>query len=229
MRFLALDTSSERLCLALFDGPDLVAEQSEKAIMRQSERLVPSADSLLKSQGWRPADLAALAVGLGPGSFTGLRVGLAFAKGLSLGLGLKVLGIPSLLARAEAAKAEPGRNVTVLLDGRREWVFRGSYRLDPAGWQETLPAGLVTLEEALKDLNADSLVTGDLPETRPDWAEAVSGLDWAPADLRQVSATALGRLAWPRLERGEKDDPALLEPLYLKKPEAEIRWSAKKD
>lgn len=197
MKFVALETSSDELSLALFEGSRMVASISEKAVMRQSERLLTVLDSLLKAQGWTLNDVEALAVGLGPGSFTGLRVGLSFVKGTALARTIKVVGISSLLTQAEACQGlGEGKDVVVWLDARKGLVFRGAYRRQNSLWQETAPAALMTRDEAVRDMPSGAIQTGD----------------------QAPHAEALGRLAWQRLARGEQDDPAALEPLYLRQP-----------
>lgn len=197
MKFAALETSSDELSLSLFEDGRPVASISEKAVMRQSERLLTVLDSLLKAQKWAFADLEALAVGLGPGSFTGLRVGLSFVKGTALAREIKVVGISSLLIQAEACQGlAEGKDVVVWLDARKGLVFRGSYRRQGSGWDETSPAALMTLAQARLEMPAGAVQTG----------------------AQAPTAEALGRLAWFRLARGEHDDPAALEPLYLRQP-----------
>jgi len=161
--------------------------------MRQNERLAPLAQDLLARLGWKAAELNAVAVSLGPGSFSGLRTGLAFAKGLCYATGARMLGVPTLQAWAEADPA-----AEVWLDARRGMVYRHAPGKEPR---------MMPLKEAQAELAAGTKVLGD-------------ALD----EAARPSAAAAGRLALRRMERGEKDDPAAIEPSYLRRPEAEILW-----
>jgi tRNA threonylcarbamoyladenosine biosynthesis protein TsaB len=193
VKLLAMETSSRTLSLAAFDGGALKAELFEAAVMRQNEALAPLVQKILASLGWKAAEINAVAVSQGPGSFAGLRSGLAFAKGLSFACGASILGVPTLEAWAEA---DP--EAEVWLDARRGLV----YRRNPGGEAEMIP-----LEAAKLALKPGQKVLGDVtdPESR-------------------LGAAAVGRLALLRLAKGEKDDPSLIEPIYLRRPEAEILW-----
>lgn len=188
-----METSSRILSLAAFEDGLLKAELFEPAVMRQNEALAPLAQKIMASLGWKASEINAIAVSQGPGSFAGLRSGLAFAKGLSFANGALVVGVPTLEAWAET---DP--TAEVWLDARRGLV----YRRNPGGEADMLP-----LEEAKMALKPGQKVLGDItdPESR-------------------LAASAVGRLALRRLAAGEKDDPSLIEPIYLRRPEAEILW-----
>jgi tRNA threonylcarbamoyladenosine biosynthesis protein TsaB len=197
MKLLALETSGTLLSLALFEDSALLAQASAQAAMRQSESLAPLVDGLLKGRGWKAGQLQAVAVSLGPGSFTGLRTGLAFAKGLSFATGAKLLGVPTLEAWAEGAE-----RAEVWLDARRGLVYRGSF----ASGRSLAEPSMMPLEEA-RALAGSSPVLGDIAP-QPGLADAAK----------------VGRLALKRLLAGESDDAGALEPIYLRRPEHEILW-----
>jgi tRNA threonylcarbamoyl adenosine modification protein YeaZ len=113
---LAIDTAAPRLALALLRDGDRVETVIEDMATGQAERLFPALDDLLSRAGAAYADLTRIAVTTGPGSFTGLRIGLSAARGLALALDIPVLGIPSLFALSLAAHCDP---LAVLLDARR--------------------------------------------------------------------------------------------------------------
>lgn len=116
---LAIDTAAPRLQLALLvdDRADVLVEDMAQG---QAERIFPAIDELLARNGLAYKDLARIAVTTGPGSFTGLRIGLSGARGLGLALGIPVVGIPSLLALSLCAQCDP---VAVLLDARRDEAY----------------------------------------------------------------------------------------------------------
>ena len=117
---LAIDTAAPRLQLALLSDGDRVTTFVEDMATGQAERLFPALDELLAKAGVTYADLTRIAVTTGPGSFTGLRIGLSAARGLGLALDIPVLGIPSLLALSLVARCDA---IAVLLDARRDEAY----------------------------------------------------------------------------------------------------------
>lgn len=116
MIVLAIDTAAPRLALALLKAEGTVESLVEPMAQGQAERIFPAIAELLARNGVVYSDLARVAVTTGPGSFTGLRIGLSAARGLGLALGIPVIGVPSLLALSLGAQCEP---LAVLLDARR--------------------------------------------------------------------------------------------------------------
>jgi tRNA threonylcarbamoyladenosine biosynthesis protein TsaB len=203
MRLLALEAGGPLLGAALFERGACVAAAAERAPQRQTERLAPMVRKLLEEAGWPAAQLQAVACGVGPGSFTGLRSSLAFGTGLSLAVpGLRLLGVPTLHAWAEAYAPAEAQELLVLLDGRRGQAYRARLRRARLGWEDALEPALLDMDAALAQ--APACVVGDLPP-------AV-----APADGDE-RARAVGRLALA-------GDLAPWEPLYLRRSEAEILW-----
>ncbi len=155
---LAIDTAGPRLQLALWrDGAlDLLAEEMPQG---QAERLFPAIDQLLDRNAARYADLDRLAVTTGPGSFTGVRIGLSAARGLGLALGIPVVGVPTLLALSLAAACDP---VAVALDARRGEAYAQVFS-GPG-----IPAGephLVPIDEARRLVPpGGTLLTGPAPD-----------------------------------------------------------------
>jgi tRNA threonylcarbamoyladenosine biosynthesis protein TsaB len=195
-----MESSSVELKLAAFEGGQCLAEKRVQAALRQNESLAPLFRSLLGELGWEAGQIAAVAISLGPGSFTGLRSGLAFAKGLAYASGAMLIGVPTMEAWAQASGAE---EALVWLDARRGMVYRGAYRRGKA----LLPEAMISLEEAKAEDFPSCKHVGDL--------QGLGGL---------CSAEAVGQLALRRLAKDEADEPASLEPIYLRRPEAELLW-----
>jgi tRNA threonylcarbamoyladenosine biosynthesis protein TsaB len=127
MRVLAIETSTSLAGVALVEGGRLVLARSHERPKQSAERLLPMIAELLAEAGWRRSDIERLGVSIGPGSFTGLRVGIACAQGLSLGLGVPLVGVTSLRAMARLVPDAIGGLRCPVLDARRREVFVGAY------------------------------------------------------------------------------------------------------
>lgn len=208
---LAIDGASTDLSVALAtSNGDAAAEVSWTTAQRQSAELLPRILELLAAADRPLSDLTAIAVGAGPGSFTGLRVAMALGKGLALGLDRPIVGVPSLLAWLEVA---PDAEAAVARAGAREAYLLVRGARGPA---------IVDRDELTRRLAGHSIVApGELAE-----AFGLAGAR-APA-----AAPAVARLAARRLATDPAgDDRSRLEPIYLRAPrglasapEGEVRW-----
>ena len=204
-RLLSLDAGGERISAALFSEGRCVASAFEEARQRQTERLAPLVQALLEKAQWPAHSLGAIAVGRGPGSFTGLRSSLALAQGLGAAAGARLIGTNTLEAWAEASGLS---TVAVALDGRRGQVYFAKYSKEAEGWEANSAPALMDKAEALQGLK-DWPLRGDLdPQDIPPGA---------------ALAEAVGRLAWARW-KGQTGEPLDWEPLYLRRAEVEILW-----
>jgi tRNA threonylcarbamoyladenosine biosynthesis protein TsaB len=153
MRVLAIETSTSLASVALVEGGRLVLSRSHARPKQSAERLLPMIAELLAEAAWQRSDIERLGVSIGPGSFTGLRVGIACAQGLALGLGVPLLGVTSLRAMARAVP-ETIRGVRCpVLDARRREVFVGGYGPGPFA-PELLAPLAVSAESAAETLAA---------------------------------------------------------------------------
>lgn len=138
MKLLALDTSTEYLSLALWHDGELHVREL-LAGQKHSELVLPLLGELLAEAGWKLPELDGIAFGMGPGSFTGLRIGCGVTQGLAFGAGLPVTGICTLLALAEQSGAN---KVVACLDARMQETYHAAYEKTPEGWREVHPPGL---------------------------------------------------------------------------------------
>lgn len=226
MRLLAVETSSLTGAVALLDGETVVAECRLNVSVTHGERLLATIDRVLVAARWRLEDLDALAVATGPGSFTGLRIGVATLKGLAFATGKPVVAVPTLdaLAWSLPFAAHP---VCPVLDARRGEVYTALYRTRD-GWLERLspyravePRALA--EELAREAPGPIVLLGDGAMTyRTIWTEVLGAAAClAPGSHRLPSAASLGLLALAAFRRGETTDPATLTPLYVRPSEAE--------
>ena len=137
--YLALDTSTEYLSLALHTPQGLFVH-AEHVAQKHAELTLPALEQLLLQASTRRADLAGIAYGMGPGSFTGLRIGCGIAQGLAFGLGLPVVGVSTLAALAAQCGAD---RAYVCLDARMNQVYCAAYERVGTEWQEVLAADVV--------------------------------------------------------------------------------------
>lgn len=212
---LAVDTSTRTVGLALYDGAQVLSEMIWTSQDYHTVELAPAVMRVLERAGMAIANLQALAVATGPGSFTGLRVGMALVKGLSLAAHLPVLGVPSLDALAEAQPVRAGRLAATLRAGRGRLAV-GWYEASAGSWQPSGQVELLSLEAFSRQLNQPTQVCGELTaeERRSLARKRRNVLLASPASsLRRPSF--LAELAWRRWEAGQVDDPATLTPFYL--------------
>lgn len=238
MLILGIETSSTQVSCAL-GGPDgvLAAAQVNRG-QRHAELLSPMIRQVCDAAGVPLASVEAVAVGVGPGLFTGLRVGLATAKAIAFGLGVPAIGVGSLDLLAFPVRFAECRIVAVS-DARRSEVFWATYRSGPDGLEpdglEMVEAPRVGPPAALRtELEAGSgrrLLVGDgarryrdvLAGPGSDGAD-VAGVDVADAALAQPSAWSLVQVARARASAGGLVAPDEVQPLYLRKPDAEANW-----
>jgi tRNA threonylcarbamoyladenosine biosynthesis protein TsaB len=170
---------------------------------------------LLSLRGLEPGQLAGVSVTIGPGPFSGLRVGLSVAKGFALGLDLPIVGVPTLAAAA-LPFAGLGIEVMALVPagrGRLVWSLLGSVGGELG---EVTPPRNGTLAELIEALPASGqvIVTGELNSEQAVALSALAQVRLAPVALRARRPAAVAAIGWDRLQRGEADDPASLQAIY---------------
>lgn len=216
---LAIDTATRWTGLALHDGTAVLSEQGWYGRNTQTIELTPAIEAMLRRVDIAAADLEAIAVALGPGSYTGLRVGLGVAKGLALANQTPLIGVPTLDILAAAFQpldhplllvAEAGR--TRVCAARYEWHGR-------AGWQSPQPPLIVTWEQLLAEQSAPLTIAGEIaPAAQRQIRAGHKGFRLAPAAAWPRRAGYLAEIGWRRLRKGERDDAAALVPIYLRDP-----------
>ena len=222
-RILAVETSGRVGSVALAEGERVVAEASFGQGLRHAAELLPTIDRLTREQGWTPADLTHVFVSVGPGSFTGLRVGVTLAKTLAFSTGAILVAVPT--ARVLLANAPTdAREVVIVLDAKRGQVFTARFTRDSANvdWLEAEPARLDTPAAALASAGRPVHLIGEgIPYHADAIAAAGAGVILTdPADAL-ARAAAVVPLGLAMADRGEIADPLTLIPLYVRRPEPE--------
>jgi tRNA threonylcarbamoyl adenosine modification protein YeaZ len=214
---LAMDTATPAMTVALHDGSRVLAGQTTVSSRRHGELLAAMIEQVLAAGGAARGDLDAIAVGTGPGPYTGLRAGLVTARVLASALAVPAVGVCTLdvIARS-AAPAAAGHEFIVASDARRKEVYWARYA--PTG--ERLGEPAVALPAALAaQIPASCPVAGQGPELYP-------GLGGTPIPPRYPDAGQLAEIAAGRLARGAPAGPP--EPLYLRRPDARVPGQPKR-
>lgn len=223
---LAVDTSTPGGSIALCDGEVVLFEFYRRLPGTHTDWLLEAIQTLLNDAGVRVADLSLLAVVHGPGSFTGLRVGMATVKGLAIGADLPVAGISSLELLA-AALPYARMPVCALLDARKKEVYAGLFDTH-SGRPEALGKELVVgPEQLLTSLSGDVLFVGDGSDAYRTLIVRQLGAcaHFAGASCSAPRVSRAAALAYARRDAGELLSLANLSPSYIRPSEAEVNWS----
>ena len=212
---LAIDTSTRMVGIAIYDGARVLSETSWESKDHHTIELAPAIDNAMSKSGLGASDLGAIGVALGPGSFTGLRIGLALAKGLSLARSLPLVGIPSLDALAYAQQLGEEPLMAILRAGRKRLAVNW-YEVVEDCWQPTNKLEVLTLEELLQRIQEPTQVCGELTGEERQLLKRSSEhviLSSPATSLRRPAF--LAELAWKHWQDGKVDEPAALSPIYL--------------
>ena len=223
MTLLAIDTATRSCSVGLLEGGRLLAEESRGDGQTHSRHLMTMIDSVLQGCGLAVSDLSALAVTVGPGSFTGLRIGLATAKGIAAAAGVPMAGVGTLEALCLQADGEASL-ICALIDARKEEVYGAFFRAGPGG--TPTPAGRIfvcTPERALDEIDEPCMFIGDGALLyREQIRSRLGRLAWlAPDPDHRIRAATVGRIGRRMLDSGGGLDPGLVLPVYIRKADAE--------
>lgn len=228
MLVLGIETATDRLGIAVSRDGQVLAENHLDLGRKHAERILVGLDGMVSDLGLAIAELDAIAVSQGPGSFTGLRIGLAAAKGLALAIGVRLVGVPTLEVLARGAEPWEGP-VVACLDARRGEVYFCAYGLGPHGARcldQTIKLGTPhdvadrcrTLEGRVLLVGTGALSVGD----------AVGpGVRVGPASLALPRAAIVAAVGTEVLGRGGGGKPDHVEPIYVRRTDAELRRGAR--
>ena len=226
MKTLAFDTSTKFLSIALLEDEKTVKELHFEAGIKHSEILIPRIKELLSDAGWNLSDIGLICVGLGPGSFTGLRIAVATVKGLTISDGMKIKGVPTMDAMARRISTEK-RLIAPLLDAHKGKVYSCIYKRKNNEINRITDYLLLTIEELLDSLKEKVVFFGsgatkyiEKLKEHP-LAQIDEECDWYPR------AVDIGLIGLKRLSEGS-DEAEELDPLYLHSKECNITIRDKK-
>lgn len=232
MKILAIDTTTFLGSIALVEDDQLVSALQQGTSVTYSERLISGIDHLLTNANWKKEDLDLIAVAIGPGSFTGLRIGMATAKGLAVALGKPLVGVSSLCAIAYGADIYEGK-VAAILDARRDEVYAAVYQYKNGSYEKTLMEECVLSPEQLcaelKKIKGVKLCVGDGARRYRD--TLVKKFKDEAAFLHDAKnfphAGYLATLAKLRFEESGADEAEDLSPNYIRISDAEIGFKGR--
>ena len=224
MKILALESSAVAASVALCEDETLIAQAFQNTGLTHSQTLLPLAEDLLKNCGLTMADMDLIAVAEGPGSFTGLRIGVAAAKGLAWGGELPCAGCSTLESMAWNLVGFEGE-VCVAMDARRKQVYNARFRVDGEQPHRLTPDRAISLEDLIAELQGTEttqIIVGDGAKLCYD-ALTAAGIPakLAPPNLRMQSAWGVARLALEKARKGQTITANELAPVYHRLSQAE--------
>jgi len=228
VKILALETATIAGSVAIVDdGYGLLSEVRVNLKVAHAERLMPSIQWILGASRIAIGEIDAFAVSIGPGSFTGLRIGLSTVKGLSYAAKKPVVPVPTLDALARTLPFCP-HTICPLLDARKNQVYAALYSWDSGGCRKIMDEAAVEPAKLLENIRGPVVFLGEGAKLyrRLIMETLGSSAFFAPESRMSPMASSVAEIAIEKIARGESADPAGLTPLYIRKSEAELRWKA---
>jgi tRNA threonylcarbamoyladenosine biosynthesis protein TsaB len=223
---LAVETSTAQVSCALTNYEGVLAAAQVRRGQRHAETLAPLIRHTCEVAGVTLAEVGALAVGVGPGLYTGLRVGIATAKAMAMALRIPVVAVSSLDLLAFPVRFT-NRLIVTAMDARRGELFWATYRATPGGVQRLGPQAVASPEDVASELLAshdEILIVGDGALRYADHFAPLLRVEVADAGFAHPLASSLGQLAHARAVREEFVAAEEITPLYLRRPDAEANW-----
>lgn len=229
MYVLGIDTATMVCSIGLADLKRTVAEMTLHTRKTHSERLMPMIQQMIADAELTPQDLSGIAVSIGPGSFTGLRIGITTAKSMAFALGIPVIGIPTL--EALAAQFPYSRHlICPIIDAQKGNVYTALYRTDEGYPKRTNEYQILNIDDVVKHLlscGQSVILTGEISEFHEQVQQAAdtsSVLHLAPALFRMPRGSVIAALGLQQLLKGHGENPSALTPFYIRRSEAEVLW-----
>jgi len=228
MLVLGIDTSTTTGGVALVSETQLIANYQLDVTVTHSARLFPALYAVLHDAQLTLDKLDGIAVALGPGSFTGLRIGIAAAKSLAYLNKIPLVGIPTLDALAFPLN-QSNQLVCAILDALRGEIYTALYQTSNGRIEKVIEDTITTIPELVKQITQPCIFTGNgIVKHQSELKSNLAGEAlFAPMNLQVVLPSSIAVLGIDKLAHGVSDDPLKLEPRYLRRPEAEIVWERK--
>lgn len=227
MKILALETATKAGSIAITDENIFISEVRVDVSTAHAERVMNSIIWLLKSSNVSVNEIDAFAVSIGPGSFTGLRIGLSTIKGLAFSTKKPIMPVSTLDAMARRFPFS-SYDICPMLDARKNEVYTALYKWENNACMKVGPEMAAEPAEFLKTIKNPTIFMGDgAIKYKSLITEIVKAYAiFPPSSLMTPAASSVAEIAFEKLRGGTKTDPISLIPLYIRKAEAEIRWKA---
>ena len=219
MKILAIDTSCTVATAAVMDDNKLLGEYYIDDKLTHSQKLMPMIDALLTELSLTPKDIDVFAVSVGPGSFTGLRIGIATAKGLAAGTGKEMVGVSTLKAMAYRHPM-CSYGIMPMIDARNAQVFCGKYKFD-GGCQMLLEPQVKNIDDIIDEITTPTLVMGDGAIKYKEALAANKNILFAPPHLSMPSAASVCTAAMDEIKKNGLKSPDEVNAVYIRKSQAE--------
>ena len=220
-RALAIETSGRIGSIALVDGQAVVAEEQFEHGLQNAAKILPIIDRICQARQWRAKDLQQLYISIGPGSFTGLRIGVTLCKTIAFATGAKIVAVGSVRVLAENAPAD-AENLIIVLDAKRDQVFTALFARRNHQWEQIEAAHLDSLAEMLARAPRPVHLLGEgIPYHQKFIQASDPSIIVTSQDLWRARALVVAKLGMELQQCGEFADPFRLTPLYIRRPEAE--------
>jgi tRNA threonylcarbamoyladenosine biosynthesis protein TsaB len=225
MIIVAIETSCRIGSVALCDQGQLLVSYAFPEGVRHARDIMPALDSVVSEAALERSDVDAVAASVGPGSFTGLRVGVTCAKALAYGLGWDIVGVPSLEVQVQNLEPAPGRWACPVLDARREHVYGTVFRWEAGSWRDSTGVLIRTPADLANAIPPGACVFGTGVEAYPE-VFAADRFEVCDPAFGTGRAEVVARVGLRMLNQGHRDDPMTLVPQYYRLTQAEERLEA---
>jgi tRNA threonylcarbamoyladenosine biosynthesis protein TsaB len=226
-RALAIETSGKTGSVALVDGTGAIEEAEFPHGLQHAAGLIPLIDELCNQRGWKPNDLEEVYVSAGPGSFTGLRIGITLAKTLAFATGVKLVAVPTMRVLVENAPSD-ARHAVVVLDAKRDQIFTARFERVDQRWVEREGPHLDNLKAMLERSPRPVYLLGEgIPFHQQHVPPGSTEIIATPAESWRARASVLAQIGADLARAGNFADPFRLEPIYIRMPEAQEKLEAK--
>ena len=229
MLLLGIETATQQVGCAIGGHEGVLASVHCARGRRHAENLTPQIEFICSQAGIELSDIGLVAVDVGPGLFTGLRVCVSAAKAIAFALSIPMIGVSSLDLLAFTVRYSP-RLIVAAIDARRGELYYGFYRQVPGGVQRLSEQHVGSPDDLASELlatNEEVLLVGDGARRYAEVFDGLARVEHAEIGNSFPSASSLVQLAHPRAMREEFEQPEAIQPVYLRRPDAEINWKTR--
>ena len=223
MKLLAIETSALVASCAILDEEKVIAEYTLNFKLTHSQTIMPMIDEIIKRTGFSPKELDYIACSRGPGSFTGLRIGAATAKGLAMGYGIPIIPVPTIKALAYNV-SNTEKLICPIMDARREQVYTGVFRWNKENLTEVFEEEATTIDDIIEkvlSLKEEVIFLGDGVSVHKEKLNKYENFSFAPINNNHQRAASIGAIGLEMAKEGKAVHGREFYPVYLRKPQAE--------